>query len=57
MDISHISDRELKKMIIKLLRGLEKTLEDISETLNKELKNNKPGGTWVAQLVEHPTSA
>ena len=30
--------REFKVMIIKILTGLEKRVEDISETLNKEIK-------------------
>ena len=34
-------DREFKVMIIKILTGLEKRVEDISETLNKEIKKNK----------------
>ena len=33
-------DREFKVMIIKVLRGLEKSMEDISETLNYEIKKN-----------------
>ena len=33
-----MSDREFKIMIIKILTGLEKRVEDISKTLNKEIK-------------------
>jgi len=36
-------DREFKVVIIKILTGLEKRLEDIRETLNKELENNISG--------------
>ena len=41
MDISNMPDREFKVMIIKILTGFEKTVEDISETLNKEIKEIK----------------
>ena len=40
-DISNMPDREFKVMIIKILTGFEKTVEDISETLNKEIKEIK----------------
>ena len=33
-----MSDRELKVMIIKILTGFEKRVEDISETFNYEIK-------------------
>ena len=33
--------REFKVMIIKILTGLEKRVEDISETLNKEIKKKR----------------
>lgn len=39
-EISNMTDREFKVIIIKILKGLEKRVEDISETLNKEIKNN-----------------
>lgn len=41
-DISNLSDGECKDTIIRILIGLEKIIEDISETLTtviKELKN------------------
>ena len=41
MYISNMPDREVKVMIIKILIGLEKRVEDISETLNKEIKKNQ----------------
>lgn len=34
-------DRELKAMIIKILTGFVKRMEDISETLNNEIKKNQ----------------
>ena len=43
MDISNISDRIYKVMIIKIVTRLEENVESISETLNKknqpEVKN------------------
>jgi len=33
-------DGEFKAMIIKILAGLEKRVEDISETINTEIRNN-----------------
>ena len=38
MDISNMPDRKFKVIIIKILTGLEKRVEDISETLTNELK-------------------
>ena len=35
-DVNNIPDREFKVVIIKILIGLEKRMEDISETLNKK---------------------
>ena len=37
-DISNVPDRDFKVMIIKILTGLEKRVEDINENLNKEIK-------------------
>jgi len=45
MVISNIPDREV--MIIMILNGLEKRMEDMSETFNKEIKKNQ-SGAWVA---------
>lgn len=36
MERSNILDREFKVMVIKILTRLEKRVEDLSETLNKE---------------------
>jgi len=38
MEINNVPDREFKEMIIKILTGLEERMEDISETLNDEIK-------------------
>ena len=38
MDISNMPDREFKVMIIKALTGLEKKVEDISETKHTDKK-------------------
>ena len=43
-DISNMPDGEFKATIIRILSGLEKSMEDIRETLSaetKELKNNQ----------------
>ena len=34
-------DREFKVMVVKILTGLEKRVEDVSEILNKEKANIK----------------
>ena len=34
-------DREFKVIIIKILTGLEKIVEDISDALTKEIKKNQ----------------
>ena len=36
-----MTDREFKLMVIKILTGLEKRVEDFTETLNKEIENMK----------------
>ena len=38
MEISNISDREFKIMIINIPTGLDKRVENINETLNTEVK-------------------
>lgn len=38
-EISYMVGRECKVVVIKLITGLEKTVEDLSETLNKEKEN------------------
>ena len=58
-------DREFKVIIIKILTGLDKRVEDMSKTLNTNIRNNTvrkkgvinkmrntlDGGSWVAQSV------
>ena len=39
-DVSNMSDREFKAVIIRILTGLEKRVEDMSDTLNTEIRNN-----------------
>ena len=39
-DISHMLDREFKLIIIRTLTGLNKIVEDKSETFNTEIRNN-----------------
>ena len=39
--ISDMPDGEFKAMIIRILTGLEKRVEDISETLTKEMEESK----------------
>lgn len=41
IQINNMPDRELKAMIIKILTGFVKRMEDISETLNNEIKKNQ----------------
>jgi len=38
MDRSNMPDRKFKAVLIKILTGLEKKVEDISETLNTDKK-------------------
>lgn len=39
-EISNMSDREFKEIIVRIITGLEKTVEVMSETLNTEIHNN-----------------
>ena len=38
MDISNMPDREFKTTIMRILTGLEKRVEDMSEALNTEIR-------------------
>ena len=40
-DINNMPDKELKATIIRIVTGLEKSMEDIRETLNTEIKELK----------------
>ena len=41
MEISKMPDREFNLIAIKILTGLEKKVEDLSESFNNEIKNIK----------------
>jgi len=41
MEVNNMSNTEFKVMIIKTLTGLEKRVEDITKTLNTEIKKNQ----------------
>jgi len=41
MEISNKPDREFKVMVIKILTGLEKRLEDLNDTLDRDRKHKK----------------
>ena len=41
MKKSNMCDREFKVMITKILNGLEKRVENISEILNNEIRKNQ----------------
>ena len=51
MEISNMPDREFQVMVIKILTGLEKTVEDLSETLNKEIENIKKNQSEIKNSV------
>ena len=38
--ISNMPDRELRSMIISIFPGIEKKVQQMSETLNTEIRNN-----------------
>ena len=48
--VSNMSDRQFKVMITKIFSGLEKRVEDLSETLNKEVENIRKGPTGDEEL-------
>lgn len=41
MEINNMSDKEIKVMIIKMLTMVERRLNELSNTFNKELENVK----------------
>ena len=45
-----MSDREFKVMVIKMLSGLEKRVEDLSETFNKETENQSGVKNSIAEI-------
>ena len=52
-DISNMPDGEFKAMIIKILTGLEKKVENISETINTEIRNNIADIKWSISQVRN----
>lgn len=42
MEINNLPDGEFKVMFIKILNGLERRVENISDTLTTEMKKNQP---------------
>ena len=40
-DLTNITNRKFKAMIIRILTGFEKKVEDMSETLKTKIRNNK----------------
>ena len=40
-EINNMPDTDFKVMVIKILTGLEKRLENLSDTFNKEIENIK----------------
>ena len=51
MEISNAPDRKFKVMIIKTLTGLEKRMEDISETLTTEIKELKKNQSEMKDAI------
>lgn len=43
-DISNIPGGEYRAMIIKIFTGLQKRVEDITETINTEMRNGRNKG-------------
>ena len=46
-EVSNTPDKEFKVMIIKILSGPEKRVEDLSEIHNKEIENIKKNQTEI----------
>ena len=52
MEISNIPNREFRAIvIIKVLIGLEKRVENLSETFNKEIRNIKRNQPEMKNLI------
>jgi len=51
-EISNVPNREFQVMVIKILPGLEKTVEDLIETLNKERENIKNESEMKNSITE-----
>ena len=50
-DISNMPDGEFKATIIRILTGLEKRIEDISETLTTEIKELKKNQSEMKNAI------
>ena len=52
-DISSMPERQFKIMIVKVFIGFEKRVEDMSETLNTEIRNNSGDKGFNKQNEKH----
>ena len=52
MEIINMHDRELKVVIIEIFTGLEKRVEDLTETLNREIENIKKNQSEKNSRIE-----
>ena len=50
-EISYMPDREFEVMAIKIFIGFEKSVENLSETLNKETENIKENQLEMTNLI------
>ena len=50
-DISKMSDPEFKTIIIRILAGLEKSIEDTRESLTEEIKEQKTSQSKVKNAI------
>ena len=46
-----MTDKEFKVMIIKIVTGLEKRMEELSKTFNNEIKNNEENRSEVKDTI------
>ena len=53
MEISNMPSRKFKVLIIKILTGFEKKVENISETLNKEIKKEAEMKKTINEINIH----
>ena len=70
-DLNNITEREFRIIVIKLIAGLENSIEDSRDSIATEIKGLRNSqevlknainklqnrGAWVAQSVKRPTSA
>lgn len=50
-EVSNMPAGEYKAMVIKILTGLEERVEDLNDSLNKEIKNMKNSQSKIKNLV------